>query len=190
MEDNIVINAEARVGNGKAESRRLRRQGKVPLVVYGGGKEPIYYTTELDKLCRMTKEEKFYTGLVSIKHNESEEKVVVREVQKHPSKPIILHLDLQRVTEGKKIKMLVPLKFKGAATSPGVKSSGGIVSYNIAHLYVHCLPNNIPEQLEADLSNMKIGESMHLSDISIPEGVEIVSLKKGNHDLQIANIHK
>lgn len=180
--------AEARDDKGTGASRRLRHAGKIPAVIYGAGKEPAMVSFDHDPIMHMLEVESFHTSILTVKHHNETEQAILRDVQHHPYKQQIVHMDLQRVSAKEKIHMSVPVHFTGEDTCPGVKLEGGIVSHLITEIDVICLPGNLPEFLVADMSELSIGDSVHLSDIKVPEGVEFTSLAHGGDDLAVAAV--
>lgn len=180
--------AEARDDKGTGASRRLRRAGKIPAVIYGAGKEPAMVTFDHDPIMHMLEVESFHTSILDVKHHNETEQAILRDIQHHPFRQQIIHMDLQRISAKEKIHMSVPVHFEGADTAPGVKLEGGIVSHLITEIDVMCLPADLPEFLVADMSELNMGDSVHLSDIKLPKGVELTSLAHGGDDLAVAAI--
>ncbi|MCL4315833.1 MAG: 50S ribosomal protein L25/general stress protein Ctc [Gammaproteobacteria bacterium] len=180
--------AETRNAKGKGASRRLRRADKVPGIIYGGEKPAVSVILEHNSLLKHLEHEAFYSHILTVKLDGKEEKAVLRDLQRHPHKPRIVHLDLQRVSATQKLRMRVPLHFTGADIAPGVKQSGGVVSHLISDLEVSCFPQHLPEFIEVDLSQVKLNESVHLSHLKLSEGVELVALAHGD-DRAVASIH-
>ena len=188
MSAKFELNAEIRAGKGTGASRRLRRAGKVPAVVYGAGKEPQMLQVDHDPLYNQLRNEAFLTSIITIKvAGGGSDQAVLRDVQLHPYKPRVQHLDLQRISATEKLHIRVPLHFVGQESSPGVKQQGGVASHLMTDVEVTCLPKDLPEYLEVDMSNLSIGQSVHLSDIKLPEGVALTALAHGN-DLAVAAI--
>jgi large subunit ribosomal protein L25 len=193
MSELYELTANPRTENGKASSRRLRRlENKVPAIVYGGEeKKPSMVTLDHNAFAKALENEAIYSHILTLKIDGKKEKVVLKDLHRHPSKPKILHADFLRVSAKTKITMNVPLHFKGEESSPGVKNQGGIVSHLITEAEVRCFPNDLPEFIEVDLSNLSIGESVHLSEIKLPKGVDITALLQGeDYDQPVASIHK
>lgn len=180
--------AETRNAKGKGASRRLRHADKVPGIIYGGEKPAVPVTLEHNSLLKHLEHEAFYSHILTVKLDGKEEKAVLRDLQRHPHKPRIVHLDLQRVSATQKLRMRVPLHFTNADIAPGVKQSGGVVSHLINDLEVSCFPQHLPEFIEVDLSQVKLNESVHLSHLKLAEGVELVALAHGD-DRAVASIH-
>jgi len=166
------LNAVERTDKGTKASRRLRRHGWVPANVYGAGKDPHMVAVGENELLHLMEEEGFFSSLVSIEGLNERQDVLVRGVQMHPYKPKAIHVDFQRVKADQKLTLNVPLHLTGDDTAPGVRE-GGTVSHLVHEVEITCLPKNIPEYLEVDVSGLEIGDTLHLSDIPAPAGVEI-----------------
>jgi len=180
MRITFQVGADSRHDQGKGASRRLRRAGKVPAVLYGGGGEPRNITLDHQQLLTLIGNEKFYSSIISVNVDTQGQPAIVRDVQMHPARNAVVHVDLQRVLENEKLKIRLPVHFKGEAVAPGVKTQGGIVSHLIQDVEVSCLPKDLPEFLELDLSGMNLNETLHLSDIPLPGGVAIPELAHRN----------
>lgn len=174
MSESFEVVAETRSDEGKGASRRLRRQGLVPGIVYGGHKEPQMITLSHSDLLRKLEEESFYSSLLDLKVGDVAAKVVLKDLQRHPAKPFILHVDFQRVSMEERLRMTVPLHFENEEIAKGVKA-GGKVSHNVTELEISCLPKDLPEYIEVDVAEMEIGDIVHVSDLALPEGVELTS---------------
>jgi large subunit ribosomal protein L25 len=189
MAISFELNAEPRTDTGKGASRRLRHAGKVPVIMYGGGKDPESLAVTQNELLRNLQNEAFYSHILTVKAGGSETQAILRDLQRHPSRPIILHMDLQRINASEKLKTNVPLHFLGEDTAPGVKA-GGLVSHDLTDVLVECLPKDLPEYIEIDISALDIGDSIHLSGLTVPEGVTLLELARGEgHDLGVVSIH-
>jgi large subunit ribosomal protein L25 len=180
MRITFQVGADARHDQGKGASRRLRRAGKVPAVLYGGDGEPRNITLDHQQLLTLIGNEKFYSSIININVDAQGQPAIVRDVQMHPAKNAVVHVDLQRVLENEKLKIRLPLHFKGEAVAPGVKTQGGIVSHLIQDVEVSCLPKDLPEFLELDLSGMNLNDTLHLSDVPLPGGVTVPELAHRN----------
>jgi large subunit ribosomal protein L25 len=180
MRISFELAAEFREGQGKGASRRLRHAGKVPAILYGGGNEPRSISLNHQKLMTLVDNEKFYSSIINLVVGDKKQAAIVKDLQMHPARNAIVHVDWQRVVETEKIRIHIPIHFKGEAASPGVKSQGGVVSHRIADVEISCLPKDLPEFIELDLSKMEMNESKHLSDLPLPEGVTIPAIAKGN----------
>lgn len=186
--EDFVVNAELRNDEGKGASRRLRRAGKVPAVIYGGEKEPQSVSLEHHVMLKHVELEAFYSHILKVDVAGKAESAVLKDIQWHPYKPVILHMDFQRVDAKSKIKIAVPVHFIGEDVAPGVKA-GGVVSHQMNSVEVTCLAKALPEYLEADVSALNIGDSVHLSELKLPSGVEIVELTHGEgHDLPVVTV--
>ena len=164
---------------GKGASRRLRRADQVPGIVYGAGKEPEMIVIEHSPLLRLLTNESFYTQILDLDIADKKEHVILRDLQRHPFKPRILHIDLQRISATEKIAMHIPLHFIGGELAPGVKVAGGLISRLMSNIEVRCLPKHLPEFIEVDLSKLEINQTIHLSNLKLPAGVEIVAIIHG-----------
>jgi len=193
MSNQFELHAELRHDQGKGASRRLRRLAdKVPGIIYGGGEQPVSLSFEHKQLTKALENEAFYSHILTIQVDGKKQQAVLKALQRHPFKPRILHMDLLRITGKEKIQMQVPLHFTGEDNAPGVKLSNGIVSHIISTVEVRCLPADLPEYIEVDLSKMALDQSLHLSELKLPKGVELVALLHGidaEHDLPVASIH-
>ena len=187
--ESFVLVAEARNDLGKSASRRLRRQGKVPTILYGAGKEPTSLSVGHNDLLHKLENEAFFSHILTVQIGGSTENAIIKDLQRHPSKPVVLHMDLQRVNMSEKIRVHIPLHFTNEDTSPGVRA-GGIVTHSQTETEITCLPKDLPEFLEVELGNLELDGIIHLSDIKLPAGVEIVELTHGEgHDQPVASIH-
>jgi large subunit ribosomal protein L25 len=177
----IEINASPRGVQGTGASRRLRRDGKVPGVIYGGGKDATSIEMDHNELFHKMKHEAFHASILDMTVGAEKLQVLLRDYQMHPFRNVINHVDFQRVAADREIHMRVPLHFKGEELSPGVKQQGGLVSHVINELEVACLPKDLPEFIEVDLSHLSAGHSLHVGDIALPTGVRALILKKGDN---------
>lgn len=173
------LNAESRNSLGKSASRRLRRSGRIPGTIYGASKEPQSISLLHDDVLHRLDHEAFYSTVLTLNVDAQSEPVVVKDLQRHPYKPDILHIDFLRIDEKQKITMRVPLHFTNEQQCVGVKSGGGVIGRIMTELEINCLPKDLPEYIEVDMANVQVGESVHLSDINLPEGVEIYALLSG-----------
>lgn len=175
----IEIIAAKRDDKGSGASRRLRRAGRVPGIVYGEGAEPMQVSMDHNDLWHQLKHEAAHSSVLTLDIGGAKEAVLLRDMQFHPYKPQIMHVDFQRVDAGHKIHMKVPLHFLNADIAPGVKMQGGVVSHVMTEVEVICLPGSLPEYIEVDLAGLQSGSSMHLSHLKAPAGVEFVGLARG-----------
>jgi large subunit ribosomal protein L25 len=182
--------AEIREDQGKGASRRLRHAGKVPAIIYGAGRPPRALSFDHNKVIKQLENESFYSSILNIKVGEKSQAAIVKDIQRHPAKARIMHMDLQRIVEDVKIKMNVPIHFLNAEEAEGVKTGGGSVSQLINDVEVTCLPKDLPEYFEVDILTLGLDEMLKLSDITLPEGVEIPQLAQGpEQDRPIVSIH-
>ena len=187
---NFTINAESRTDIGKGASRRLRHTNKFPAVIYGAGQDPQALTMSHDEILKHLDDEAFYTSILTIKIDGKETRAVAKDIQRHAYKPKVLHMDLQRISTSEKITMHVPIHFLGAETAPGVKL-GGIMSHLMSDIEVSCLAKDLPEYIEIDVSGLNVGDTLHISDLALPEGVTSVELSHGeDHDQPIVAVQK
>jgi len=182
----IAIKADKRSVQGTGASRRLRRESKVPGVVYGAGKDAVAIEVDHKDLWFKLKMEAFHASILDMELGAEKAQVLLRDYQMHPFRPLILHVDFQRVAADKKIHMSVPLHFVNAEVSPGVKVAGGLVEHVMKELEISCLPKDLPEFIQVDLANLQAGHSLHLSHLTLPAGVEAI-VPKGE-DPTIATI--
>ncbi len=182
--------AEARSATGSSAAKIIRRQGKVPAVIYGGNAAPAMLLLDHNDLLKHLAHEAVYSHVLDVKVDGKTEKAVLKHIQRHPAKPQILHIDFLRVDESHKLKVHVPLHFINEATSIGVKK-GGIVSHAMADVEVLCMPSSLPEYIEVDMAGVDVGSTLHLSDLVLPHGVEIPELQQGHeHDHPVVQILK
>ncbi len=187
MKTSFELVAEFRETQGKGASRRLRHEGKVPGILYGGHADARALSLSQQKLSILLENERFYSTILSLKVGDETQAAILKDVQRHPFKNSVLHIDFQRVEENERIRINIPLHFKGEAISPGVKSQGGLVSHMRNEVEVSCLPKDLPEFIEVDLSGLSLNESIHLSQLKIPGGVTLVDLVK--EDAAVVAIH-
>jgi large subunit ribosomal protein L25 len=188
MTDLFELNAEKRTDIGKGASRRLRRlEDKIPGILYGGEKEPTAITLQHKQVLKALENEAFYSHILTINVDGKAEKAVLKDVQRHAFKPKVAHMDFQRVSAKTKLHMHVPLHFINEEIAPGVKTAGGIVNHLLTDVEVVCLPNVLPEFIEVDLAGLQVNQAIHLSDLKLPKGVELVALSH-EHDLAVVNI--
>lgn len=178
--------ANTRTAQGTGASRRLRRAGRVPGILYGAHKPAVAIELDHNQLYHQLAQEAFHASILTLKLDGAAEPVLLRDVQMHPWKPLVMHVDFQRVDPNEKIHVKVPLHFKNAEIAPGVKLAGGNITHVVTEVEVRCLPKDLPEFIEVDLKDLQAGHSLHLSHIPLPPGVEFVELVRGN-DLAVAS---
>jgi large subunit ribosomal protein L25 len=190
MANLFELSVETRSSFGKAETRRLRRlDKKVPAVIYGAGKPTLSIMLTQHQLGHALQNEAFYSHILTLKLDGAEEKVVLKDLHRHPSKPIIMHADFLRISATEKLDMHVPLHFTHEDTAIGVKIQNGIISHILSEVEIRCLPADLPEFIEVDMSQVSLDETVHLSNLKLPKGVELVALSNDD-DRPVANIHK
>jgi len=188
MRISFTFGADLREMQGKGASRRLRHTGKVPAILYGGHKDATALILDQQNLLTMIGDERFYSSIVQVKiSNGGQQEAIVKDVQMHPAKNVVVHVDLQRVVENEAIRLKLPIHFKGESISPGVKVQGGVVSHMRADVEVVTLPKDLPEFLELDMSGMSLNDTKFLSDIPLPPGVAIPELSHRN--APVVSIH-
>ncbi|MCL4110011.1 UNVERIFIED_CONTAM: hypothetical protein GTU68_038228 [Idotea baltica] len=175
---------------GKGASRRLRRQNLIPAVLYGAGRPAWSLSLKENQLMRNLQEEAFYAAIIELTLEGKKQKVFLRDLQRHPSKPFVLHVDLQRVRDDVEMTVVLPIHFLNEETAHGVKMEGGKIQRNLSDIEIVCLPGDLPEYIELDLEDLKVGEALHLSDLKLPEGVKSTELELGEgHDHAILSIY-
>ena len=190
MAEKFDLIADIREDSGKGASRRLRHQNKVPAIIYGAGRPPRSLTFDHNKVMHELENESFYSSVLNIKVGEKSQAAIVKDVQRHPAKPRIMHLDFQRIVEDEVIRMNVPIHVIGGDIAPGVKEGGGAVSQMRNDVEVVCLPKDLPEYLDIDISELELDGLMYLTDIPLPDGVEIPELAQEVEQAQpIVSIH-
>jgi len=177
------IKVETRKDEGKGASRRLRRGGFVPAIVYGGELKPVSIQIEHNTVWHASQNEWFYSSILDLSLGGDVQRVLLRDMQRHPFKQLVLHLDFQRVNENEAIRVRVPLHFLNQESSPAGKASGVVITHELNEVEIACLPKDLPEYVEVDLSGLNTGDIIHLSELSLPAGVEIPELRLGKeHD--------
>ncbi|WP_305906357.1 50S ribosomal protein L25/general stress protein Ctc [Methylomarinum sp. Ch1-1] len=182
--------AETRDMSGKNAAKAARREGKVPAVIYGGESAPEMLVLEHNEILKHLDHEAVYSHILDVKVDGKTQKALLKDIQRHPAKPQVLHMDFMRVDESHQVKMHVPLHFINEETCVGVKT-GGVVTHAMVDVEVSCMPSALPEYLEVDLADVELGAVVHMSDIKLPAGVEIPELAHGeDHDHPIAQVVK
>ena len=187
MTDQIILNADSRERTGSNKARVIRKiDGMVPAIVYGDEKETINIKLKLNELTKAAENELFYTQVLLIKTGDNEEKVVLKELQKDPAKGKFLHADFQRVSRKTKLKVVIPVNFVNEEECVGIREDGGVVAKAIREIEIMCLAGNIPESIDVDIENLHIGESLRLTEISLPEGSEIPGLSEETDQMVVS----
>ncbi len=182
--------AEIREDSGKGASRRLRRNGKIPAILYGGGKPPRSVTFSHNEVMHQMENEAFFSSVLTVKVADKSQQAILKDVQAHPAKRQILHMDLQRIVADEKIRMTVPIHFLNEEIALGVKLGGGTVAHMITEVEVVCFPANLPEYLQIDIGELELDQTLYLADIEVPEGVEIPELaQEGDFNPGVVSIH-
>ena len=180
------INVERRAVEGKGASRRLRTAGKIPAIVYGGGLDPVAIQLDHEKVWLASQNEWFYSSILDLILAGDVQQVLLRDIQRHPFKQLIMHLDFQRVSADQALRASVPLHFLNEDKSPAGKTAGVLVLHELNEVEVSCLPKDLPEFIEVDLGALSVGDIIHLSELKLPAGVEIPELKLGKeHDVAV-----
>ena len=188
MRTQFEVNAEPRSDQGKGASRRLRHAGKVPAIIYGGKGEPTSLSLNHQKMLLLVDNEKFYSSIITLNVDGKAQPAIVKDVQMHPAKNAIVHVDLQRVLEDQPIRIHLPIHFLNEASSPGVKVQGGVVSHMRSDIEILCLPKDLPEALEVDMAAMNLNDTVYLADLRLPPGVTVPELAHG-HNAPVVSIH-
>ncbi|HTQ98666.1 MAG TPA: 50S ribosomal protein L25/general stress protein Ctc [Candidatus Acidoferrum sp.] len=187
----FTLDVKTRTTAGKGASRRMRRQeGSVPGILYGADKAPTNISLIHKDLAYVIENEAFFTSIVTLKVDGVAESAIIKDLQRHPSQPRLMHADFQRVREDRELHIRVPLHFLNEASSVGVKQGGGVVSHLVTELEIACLPKHLPAYIEVDIQALGLGHSLHISDLKLPEGVRSVSLGHGaSGDLAVVSIN-
>lgn len=177
------IKVERRENEGQGASRRLRKAGKIPAIVYGGELQPVSIQLNHNEVWLASQNDWFYSSILSLSLNGEKQSVLLRDIQRHPFKQLIMHLDFQRVNDNETLRASVPLHFINEDISPAGKSAEVVVTHELKEVEVSCLPKDLPESIEVDLAELKVGDIIYMSDLKLPKGVEIPELKLGKeHD--------
>jgi len=183
---NHKITATSRNDEGKGASRRLRRAGQLPAIVYGGDAAPQNIQLSQEKIWVASQHEWFYSSIMDLEVDGKVQQVLLRDMQRHPYKQIIMHLDFQRVSATETIRVNVPLRLVNAENSPAGKTAGVVLTQELNDVEVICLPGDLPEAIDVDLSKMEIGDTVHLSEVALPKGVELAVKLEGDHNPAVA----
>ena len=192
MSTNFTINAKSREDTGKGASRRLRRlTGEVPAIIYGGKKDAEKISILHKDITKALENDTVYSSIISLSIDGKAEDTIIKDIQRHPSKQIILHMDFLRVSKTTKLQTRVPLNFMNEDICVGVKLGGGLIAHTMTDIEVSCLPKDLPEAIDVDMAEVDVGQIVHLSDLTLPDGVESVSLSQGaDYDLTVATVNK
>ena len=192
MSTNFTINAKSREDTGKGASRRLRRlTGEVPAIIYGGKKDAEKISILHKDITKALENDAVYSSIISLSIDGKAEDTIIKDIQRHPAKQIILHMDFLRVSKTTKLQTRVPLNFINEDICVGVKLGGGLIAHTMTDIEVSCLPKDLPEAIDVDMAEVDVGQIVHLSDLTLPNGVESVSLSQGaDYDLTVATVNK
>ena len=192
MSTNFTINAKSREDTGKGASRRLRRlTGEVPAIIYGGKKDAEKISILHKDITKALENDAVYSSIISLSIDGKAEDTIIKDIQRHPAKQIILHMDFLRVSKTTKLQTRVPLNFINEDTCVGVKLGGGLIAHTMTDIEVSCLPNDLPDAIVVDMAEGDVSQIVHLSDLTLPDGVESVSLSQGtDYDLTVATVNK
>lgn len=190
MSENIILNAKVRHDIGKGASRRLRRSADlVPAVIYGAGKDTVIISIPQKEITHALKDRSVYNSLLFLNVDGKKETVVMKDMQRHPFKALVLHIDFMRIDAKKEMEILIPLHFIGEDIAPGVKIGGGKPIHYMKEIEIKCFPSSLPNAIEVDLSNLELNKSIYLSDIKLPKDVNLtVDLSDEDNDLPVASI--
>jgi len=200
MKKLFEVQAELRTDEGKGASRRLRHAGKVPAIMYGADEKPVSLTLDHNKFLRHLQEDAFYAHILTIVVDGKKHQAVLKDLQRHPASDVkIMHADFMRIKAGQAMTMTVPLHFINEDIAPGVKASG-VIAHLMSDIEVACLPQDLPEFIEVDVANLELNESIHLSELALPKGIELTALshddeefeegERSTHDQAVVNIHE
>ena len=192
MSTEFTLHAKGREDTGKGASRRLRRlAGEIPAIVYGGKKAPAQVSLAHKDVIKALENEAFYSHIIALDVDGKSEDVIIKDIQRHPAKAIIMHMDFFRVSKTTKLQTRAPLHFINEEECVGVKLGGGLIAHSMTDIEISCLPKDLPEYIEVDMAEVELGATVHLSDIKLPKGVESVALSHGeDHDLPVAAVNK
>ena len=192
MSESFTVVAEARADEGKGASRRLRRlNGEVPAIIYGGKKDAEKISILHKDITKAPENDAVYSSIISLSIDGKAEDTIIKDIQRHPAKQIILHMDFLRVSKTTKLQTRVPLNFINEDICVGVKLGGGLIAHTMTDIEVSCLPKDLPESIDVDMAEVDVGQIVHLSDLTLPDGVESVSLSQGaDYDLTVATVNK
>lgn len=185
------LNAQARTATGRAENRRLRKTGRVPAIIYGGKGEPVMFSLDHNDLSHHLDNEAFFSHIIKLKIDGNTEEAVLRDLQRHPARPFIEHADFLRIVAGEALRMSIPLHFVGEEECPGIVDEGGVMQHNLNELEIECLPRDLPEYLEVDCTKLNLHDSVHLSELVLPKGVQLVDLmgdEEEQNDLTVVSV--
>lgn len=189
MSAELKLDATVRTDHGKAASRRLRRAKKLPAVLYGATSDTVALTLDEEQVLQLMREEAFFSQIIDINIDGTMERAILKDLQRHPVKPVVLHMDLQRIAAGQKLRQRVPLHFINEDKAIGVKQRG-VLHHDLLDVEIECLPEHLPEYIEIDIANLGLDEAYHLSDLKLPDGVTLMALAHdAEHDSSVVSIY-
>lgn len=189
MSAELKLDATVRTDQGKGASRRLRRAKKLPAVLYGAKRDAIALALEEEQVMRLMRDEAFFSQIIDINIDGTMERAILKDLQRHPVKSlVVLHMDLQRITAGQKLRQRIPLHFINEDKAAGVKQ-GGVLHHDLIEVEIECLPDYLPEYIEVDIASLSLDEAYHLSDLRLPEGVTLTALADPDHDTSVVSIY-
>ena len=177
--DELTLVAESRGDMGKGASRRLRKSEMVPAIVYGAKKAALSIQLKHSDVLKSSSQESFYSQILDLSIDGKVERVVLKDMQRHPYKPFVMHMDFQRVDESAALTIRIPVHFLNEEDCIGVKQEGGVIARLMTEIEITCLPKDLPESIEVDVANLSVGDAVHLADLVLPDGVEITSMTSG-----------
>ena len=177
--DEFTLVAESRGDTGKGASRRLRKSEIVPAIVYGAKKAALSIQLKHSDVLKSSSQESFYSQILDLSIDGKVERVVLKDMQRHPYKPFVMHMDFQRVDESAALTIRIPVHFLNEEDCIGVKQEGGVIARLMTEIEITCLPKDLPESIEVDVANLSVGDAVHLADLVLPDGVEITSITSG-----------
>ena len=177
--DEFTLVAESRGDTGKGASRRLRKSEMVPAIVYGAKKAALSIQLKHSDVLKSSSQESFYSQILDLSIDGKVERVVLKDMQRHPYKPFVMHMDFQRVDESAALTIRIPVHFLNEEDCIGVKQEGGVIARLMTEIEITCLPKDLPESIEVDVANLSVGDAVHLADLVLPDGVEITSITSG-----------
>ena len=175
----FTLVAESRGDTGKGASRRLRKSEIVPAIVYGANKAALSIQLKHSDVLKSSSQESFYSQILDLSIDGKVERVVLKDMQRHPYKPFVMHMDFQRVDESAALTIRIPVHFLNEEDCIGVKQEGGVIARLMTEIEITCLPKDLPESIEVDVANLSVGEAVHLADLVLPDGVEITAITSG-----------
>ena len=185
MPDNLILEVEAREPSSKNAVRRMRANARIPAIVYGAERDPALISLADRDVAKAMQTDTFFSQIIDLKLDSVSQQVVIRDLQRHPANQQVLHIDFMRIREDRALQVSIPIRFENEDRCVGVRLGGGIISHNLIEVEVSCLPRNLPEFLSVDVEHLELHDTVHLSSLNLPEGVEVVALMQGDLDRDI-----